>query len=205
MKTVLTYISTAIAALAASACCWIPALLGAGAAGSLGVSAALAPWRPYLLGLTALFLIGGFWMVYRKPKADCCDEGGCATPVAAKRRKINIGVMWAVALFAIAMAAYPEVQAMRFRASPASNAPVPASARQVVLVVKGMDCEACAAPIEENLKKLPGVLSARVDYPKAQAIVSLGSPEPSEAALLKAVKDSGFEATIKSSYGGKKL
>lgn len=40
------------------------------------------------------------------------------------------------------------------------------------------------------------MLSARIDYPKARAIVSLGRPEPSEAALVKAVKDSGFEAKI---------
>lgn len=83
MKTFLTYAGTALAALAASVCCWIPALLGAGAAGSLGISAALAPWRPYLLALTGLFLLGGFWMVYRKPKADCCDSGGCRTPATA--------------------------------------------------------------------------------------------------------------------------
>jgi len=195
MKTILTYQGTALAALTASACCWIPTLLGAGAAGSLGVSAALAPWRPYLLALTALFLIGGFWFVYRKPKKSC-ETDGCATEAASRRRKVNIIVMWAVALFATAMAAYPEVQAMRHRASNFADAPAPASARHVVLAVKGMDCEACAAPIEENLKKVPGVLSARIDYPKARAIVSLGRPEPSEAALVKAVKDSGFEAKI---------
>lgn len=195
MKTLVTYLGTALAALAASACCWIPALLGAGAAGSLGVSAALAPWRPYLLALTALFLIGGFWMVFRKPKA-ACETDCCATEAASRRRKVNIGVMWAVALFALAMAAYPEVQAMRYRAIHAGEAAPPSSAKQVVLVVKGMDCEACAAPIEQNLKKVPGVLSARVDYQNSQAFVALGTPEPSEAALLQAVKSSGFEARI---------
>lgn len=195
MKTILTNLGVVAAALAASACCWIPALLGAGAAGSLGVSAALAPWRPHLLALTALFLIGGFWFAYRKPKANC-EADCCATEAASRRRKVNIGVMWAVALFAIVMSAYPEVLAIRFRASHVAAPPAPASARQVVLAVKGMDCEACAAPIEENLKKVPGVLSARVDYPKAQVIVALGSPEPTEAALVKAVKNSGFEASI---------
>ncbi|MCC6403540.1 MAG: cation transporter [Fimbriimonadaceae bacterium] len=197
MKTVVSYIGTAVAALAASACCWIPALLGAGAAGSLGISAALAPWRPYLLVLTGLFLTAGFWMVYRRPKSDCCDSGGCATPAARTRRRINIGVMWSIAAFSLAMAAYPEVQAMRSRASHAAEAPVMAAAsREVVLAVKGMDCEACAAPIEENLKQVPGVVFARVDYPKARAVVGLGRPEPTQAALIEAVKKSGFEATV---------
>lgn len=195
MKTLLTFLGTALAALAASACCWIPALLGAGAAGSLGISAALAPWRPYLLGLTAVFLIGGFWMVYRKPKV-ACETDCCATEAASRRRKVNIGVMWAVAVFAVAMAAYPQVQAMRYRASHAADAPAPAAARQVVLSVKGMDCEACAAPLEENLKKVPGVLSARVDFPNSRAIVALGTAEPNDSDLIRAVNDSGFEATI---------
>lgn len=201
MKTILTYTGTAIAALAASACCWIPALLGAGAAGSLGISAALAPWRPYLLGMTGLFLIGGFWMVYRKPKADCCDSGGCATPAAAKRRKVNIGVMWTVAVFALAMAVYPNWLAAKAsndqRATPASAAMATAA---LTFHVEGMDCEACAVPIKTEVEKVPGVASARVAFEKKELVVQAGSHDVSEAAILSAVEKAGFVASPKG-YG----
>jgi len=195
MKTFLTYVGTAAAALAASACCWIPALLGAGAAGSLGVSAVLAPWRPYLLGLTGLFLLGGFWTVYRKPKAECCDAGGCATPSAAKRRRINIGVMWAVAVFALAMAAYPNflaAQAAVQQGRPSSESATAASV--LAFKVTGMDCEGCAAPIRTELEKVPGVVTARVDFEHGKALVSVKNPPPKTETLLAAIKRAGFEA-----------
>lgn len=201
MKTILTYLGTAVAALAASACCWIPALLGAGAAGSLGISAALAPWQPYLLALTGLFLLGGFWMVYRKPSAECCDEGGCATPAAKRRRKINIGVMWVVAAFALAMSAYPNLLAATARASSSSRtAAVPANSSTLVFHVKGMDCEACAAPIKTEVEKVPGVLSAAIDFKKAELVVSSKLTLPDKGAVLAAVEKAGFKAEPKQEH-----
>lgn len=193
MRSVLTYAGTAVAALAASACCWIPALLGAGGAGSLGISAALAPLRPYLLAMTSLFLIGGFWMVYRRPKAACKSDC-CATEAASRRRKVNIGVMWAVAVFALGMAAYPKFLAASVNAGPA---PAVASKSDMTLAfdVKGMDCEACAAPIKTEVEKLPGVKSARVDFAKARLLVVKGSTGPDSQAIVAAVKKAGFTAS----------
>ncbi len=196
MKTILTYVGTGLAALAASACCWIPALLGAGAAGSLGISAALAPWRPYLLGLTGLFLVGGFWMVYRKPKGECCDSGGCETEAGARRRKVNIGVMWTVAAFALAMAAYPHWLAARASIDHGGTAPSATNATAVLTFnVEGMDCEACAAPIKTEVERSPGVVSARVAFEKKELVVQVGSHDVSVEAILSAVKKAGFKAS----------
>lgn len=197
MKTILTYLGVAVAAVAASACCWIPALLGAGAAGSLGISAALAPWRPHLLALTGLFLIAGFWMAYRKPKADCYDSGGCATPAAAKRRKINIGLMWIVAAFAVAMSAYPNFLAASASAGTGSSpaASVPAEAT-LVFKVEGMDCEACAAPIKTEVEKVPGVQSASIDFAAKKLTVTERRNGPDSDVIIEAVRTAGFQATL---------
>jgi copper chaperone CopZ len=196
MKTFLTYAGAAIAAVAASACCWIPALLGAGAAGTLGISAALAPWRPFLLSLTGLFLVGGFWMVYRKPKAECCDSGGCATPAARTRRRVNIGVMWVVAVFAVAMAAYPNLLAARVSARDDSSPAISAKeATALVFKVEGMDCEACAAPIKTEVEKLPGVQSAQIEFSKKRLTVTASARGPHTEAVLAAVKRAGFSAS----------
>lgn len=197
MKTILTYLGATVAAVAASACCWIPALLGAGAAGSLGISAALAPLWPYLLTLTGLFLAGGFWMVYRRPKADCCDAGGCAIPAAAKRRKINIGVMWVVATFAVAMSAYPKILAAsasaRAKSSPASSVPAEAT---LVFKVDGMDCEGCASPIKTEVEKVPGVLSASINFSRKSLKVNESHRGPDTKAILEAVRRAGFKAKL---------
>ncbi|HXG24487.1 MAG TPA: hypothetical protein VNJ09_08045 [Chthonomonadales bacterium] len=54
MKRFAILISAVFAAIAASACCILPLILGAARAGSVGLGAALAPYRPYLMGLTLL-------------------------------------------------------------------------------------------------------------------------------------------------------
>ena len=193
MKSIFTIVGTSLAAIAASACCWIPALLGAGAAGSLGVSAALTPWRPYFLGLTAVFLIAGFYFAYRTPKEAACADGSCATDGGRLTRRIRIGVLWVVALFAIGMAAYPNMVAANADLGSAP-AKVSADTKLVVLNIKGMDCAACAVPIKENLEKVPGVATATVDYEKATVTVWIGEPEPDASQLIEAVHRAGFKA-----------
>jgi len=112
-----------------------------------------------------------------------------------RKRRISIYVMWVVAFFSSAMAAYPYFQTRLYRAShsvPEQNL----SGRQVILSVEGMDCEACAIAIEENLKKLPGVVSVVVDYANKRVNVTLGEPAPSEESLIRAVHRSGFKAKV---------
>jgi hypothetical protein len=60
-------VAAAVSALATLACC-LP--LGiAGAVGALGLSVALASLRPWLLGLSAVLLAGGFIQLYRGQRA----------------------------------------------------------------------------------------------------------------------------------------
>lgn len=197
MKTILTYLGAALAAVAASACCWIPALLGAGAAGSLGISATLAPWRPYLLALTGLLLIAGFWMVYRKPNADCCDASGCATPKSTWNRKLNIVAMWLVTVLAVAISAYPNFSTVI--ASAGANSSQWTSARAeatLVFRVEGMDCEACGAPIKTEVEKVPGVQRASIDFAAKELTVAVGRSEPASDEIIKAVTTAGYQATL---------
>lgn len=198
MKNVLSIGGTVLAALGASACCWIPALLGAGAAGSLGIGAALAPYRPYFLVMTGVFLLVGFTMVYRKPSAASCDATGCCTPEASLKRKINKGVMWAVAIFAVGSVAYPYVgQAKLNMANAARESEQQASTistQRLVFNVEGMDCAACAVPIMDKVEEVPGVVSATVDFDAEELVVQAGIPVPTTDMILKAVENAGFTA-----------
>jgi copper chaperone CopZ len=188
MKTILSYVSGILVAVFASACCWIPALLGAGAAGSLGISSRIAPFRPYLLILTAVFLAGGFYFAYRKSREECCQ-----TPEALKKRKLNIGVMWVIAALSVAAAAYPNLAALGQTPQVASAAST--NERTVVLHVPGIDCAACAGPIREALAKTSGVKSASVDVDKKSATVVVNASFHDTQHLLDAVKSAGFDAT----------
>ncbi len=103
-RTIATAVASVLAALAASSCCVIPFVLF-----TLGVSGAwignltvLAPYQPVFIVLTLGFLAGGFFMVYRKPKAACAPGSYCATPRSDRIAKI--GLWTATVLVAIALA-----------------------------------------------------------------------------------------------------
>ncbi|MPY89478.1 MAG: mercury transporter MerT [Luteitalea sp.] len=101
MKTV---VATVVTAIAASACCIGPVLLSLVGAGALGAAATrLEPWRPVLLGLTAVLLGAAFVVTYRRSGEACAADGTC-TPAATRRVKI---LLWVITILVIAVAAFP--------------------------------------------------------------------------------------------------
>lgn len=95
-----------LGALAASSCCILPlALFSIGATGAwIGALGSLAPYQPIFVLITVGFLAGGYWLVYRKPKADCVEGTYCASPVSSKIVK---GALWAATALVVAAAAFP--------------------------------------------------------------------------------------------------
>ncbi len=91
-----------LGALVSSSCCVLPlALFSVGAGGAwIGQLAALAPYQPIFLAVTLGFLGGGFWIVYRRPKAACIRPGS--------RRAVRIA-LWSAAALAVTAAAFPYV------------------------------------------------------------------------------------------------
>ena len=67
----------------------------------LGKLTALAAYKPWFLGATALLLAAGFWHVYRRPKKACADGSYCARPAASR---ITKSVLWFATLLALASA-----------------------------------------------------------------------------------------------------
>lgn len=72
-----------LGALAAASCCILPVALF-----SLGVSGAwianftqLAPYQPYFLAATLLFLGTGYWLVHRASRRACAEGDACARPL----------------------------------------------------------------------------------------------------------------------------
>lgn len=96
----------------ASACCLGPlllALLGVGSAGFLGI---FAPYRPFFLAFTLLFLGLAFYLAYRRPReAAACPDGGCTAPGGRKIQKV---ILWLAAGMAIVFLFFPDIL-MRLR------------------------------------------------------------------------------------------
>ncbi len=67
------------------------------------------------------------------------------------------------------------------------------SNRQISLPVTGMHCANCSTTIERNLKKLPGVVEANVNYATEKAMVILDPSLLDEKALIARVRDVGYD------------
>lgn len=97
----------ALGALAMSSCCILPLVLfSLGVSGAwIGNLTALYPYRPVFLAITAVFLAGGFYTAYRKPRAAACEPGSyCRAPVSAR---INRIVLWSATALVIVALAFP--------------------------------------------------------------------------------------------------
>ena len=185
-RVALPVIGALTAAIAASACCLLPAALAIVGVSGAGFAAKFAPYRIPFLVATALALAIGFWFAYR-PQEDAC---GCEAPKSRKAARIGL---WITTVLTIAIAAYPMLGNGN-----ASSGSVEANAKATLqLDVIGMDCKECTSTIANAIKKVPGVVSATVDFESGNAIVRYDGREGVAAAAIKAVEKAGYKADLK--------
>jgi copper chaperone CopZ len=181
-----------LAAVAASSCCILPLILGAASAGSMGLGAALAPYRPYFIALTVLLLGGEFYFTYRPRKAGC--ETGCCGTNAGRSQRAHRAMLWVVTLITVAALAYPNIAAYRVRT--ASKAPLPAvgaaTANTAVFSIGNMTCKECALPIVKALKATPGVYDSKLDFASKHATVRFDAKRIALAEIRKVIENVGF-------------
>ncbi|MFZ5733522.1 MAG: mercuric transporter MerT family protein [Pseudomonadota bacterium] len=94
-----------LGALAASSCCILPLVLF-----SLGISGAwigkltrLAPYQPYFLAATIVFLGTGYWLVHRASTRTCVEGEACARPMPNRLVKIALVMATVLAIAAVAL------------------------------------------------------------------------------------------------------
>lgn len=68
----------------------------------------------------------------------------------------------------------------------------PMETQQISLPIRGMTCAACAARIEKNLNKLPGV-NASVNFASEKAAVEYDPAQTSPADIVGTIRKSGYE------------
>ncbi len=98
-----------LGAVGMSLCCIVPLVLF-----SLGVTSAwigglasLYQYKWIFFLVTAGFLGGGFYMVYRRPRARACDSGStCTTPLSDR---INKAALWTATFLSLAALAFPYI------------------------------------------------------------------------------------------------
>src|SRR5229473_1485583 len=171
------------AAIIASFCCILPIVFALTGFSILGASALFDAWRPYLLGLTFGLLGLGFYFAYRPTKEQCAAGSACAMPAANRSGRF---ILWLATGAVILFAAFPyysgavaELLLSGTSSAAASESPKLAHAS---LVIKGMDCAACASAVEEKLKAVKGVRNVAVsaESQKAEVDYDAGATNVSE-------------------------
>ena len=93
-----------VAAFAASACCLGPLVLTLAGIGGAASALALAPYRPWLLGLTTILLGSAFYLAYRRPARECAPGEACEMPRANRAGRV---LLWVATLVVGLVAAFP--------------------------------------------------------------------------------------------------
>lgn len=181
-----------VAGVLASACCWIPLLAVGLGTSAAGAGALFAAWRLPLLAIAAVFLAGGFYLAYRKPR--CAPGAACETP-APRVRQSGRALLWLSTALVIAMALVPEYAGALFGDAQAQPSQVAAVAT-VVYSVDGMSCRACESHATEAVGKIAGVASVRVSYDAREAAVAW-TTAPDHPAVFAALKNLGYTGKVK--------
>lgn len=186
-----------LAAILSSACCWLPlgaVLFGASAA---GVGSFFEAWRPWFLGISALFLAISFYFLYLR-RARCAPGSACAVP-HRKAQAFSKGMFWVSVVLIGAFAFFPDyIGSFLGGKGQGSLVAAPAEATEYRFDIEGMTCEGCASNVHNALTGVPGVFAAEVALETKKAIVK-ARPEVQVDALLKAVQGAGYSARLEGS------
>jgi len=181
-----------LAALIASACCWLPLLLLAFGVSAAGISAQFEAVRPYFLGGAAVLLASGFYFAYFR-KQTCAPGGGCAPP-SKKFLRFNRAMLWVAAALVLVVGLFPNYVGLIVSSGEASP-PNSLSTEKATVRIEGMTCEACTVHVKRELLSVAGVAGASVNYSDGRATVFFESGTPPEhAQLVEAIERAGYKA-----------
>jgi copper chaperone CopZ len=129
-----------------------------------------------------------------EPEAEDC----CASPaknVAGRShrrftmRQFNQAMLWMATATIVLFALFPQGIGLLLGGGGNTSVPVnPDDRHQIVLQLKGMTCEGCAATVQQALRKVPGVSQVQVNYEHSEAVVNFDPCCPAQPeALIQAV------------------
>lgn len=186
-----------LSAIAASLCCITPVLaLISGASGVASTFSWMEPFRPYLIGITVLVLSFAW---YQKLKPRTAEEIQCDCEEDKKKpfmqTKTFLGI---VTVFAFMMLAFPYYGHIFY----------PKADKQVIVVssdniqeikfnVSGMTCASCEKHIENEVNKLPGIVTVSANSKEGNAIVKFDNSKTSISVLENKINKTGYTITSK--------
>lgn len=191
-----------VAAIASSACCWLPLGLITLGVSAGGVGAFFEAYRSWFLGATSGLLGLGFYYVYWR-KAPCAPGDACAMP-NPRLTRLNKILLWGATGFVIAFASFPNyvaylvgegtTPAAQVATTPPAPHPAVSTAVTRTYLIDGMSCEGCTVHIRDEVAKVAGVTSVEVVYDDELVRVTFASAAAAnDVSIIAAIDEAGFE------------
>ncbi len=179
MRAKLAALLSFLASAVLSLCCTLPLALAALGLGSLGLGGVLKSFRPWMLGIGAVSIAYGLYVVHARNRS---------TP-----NKVLMGC--AAAVFVVAAGTPYVVGWLR----PAPEIEMEPDARRIVLHIEGADCPAgCDGRVLEALDALPGVRRVYLDHRLREAILVVGpDAEVDDASIERALRAAQCRGHVK--------
>ncbi|MFP6583578.1 MAG: cation transporter [Candidatus Hydrogenedentota bacterium] len=173
-----------VAAILASACCWIPLTFVAVGVSAGGAAAMFETTRPFFLVVAAVMLSVGFYFSYARDAHN------------VKFKRFNRSLLWVSTVGVAIFAAFP-LYVDAFAVEPATPSGEFVAEESVDIYVTGMSCEGCEVTLNNTLAEVIGVTGVEVSYEGGLATVQfVADDRPMEMALLAAVERAGYKGSF---------
>lgn len=179
-------------AVAASLCCITPVLALLGGASGLATSFSwIAPFRPYLIGLTVLVFAFAWYQKLRSQKQVVCDCEAVNKKLLWQS-KLFLGIVTVVASLLIsfpyyAKAFYPKPTEIKMVVVDKINI------QQAIFKIKGMTCESCTQHVNNEILKVSGIVAFKTSYENANSTIKFDKSKTSIDSVAAAINSTGYK------------
>jgi len=181
-----------LAAMASSACCWLPLTLVAVGFSTAGAAAAFFERYRLLFLMAAALLLGvGFYLHYFR-RERCAPGESCARP-GQRLRRYSGGALWVSTVLVFVFALFPGYVGLLFGAQASTVETAAIASETRTIRIDGMTCAGCEVAVTTALSAVAGVLESSASYEHGTATITIdaGSP-PSPMALSIAIAGLGY-------------
>jgi copper chaperone CopZ len=182
------------AAFVASLCCITPVAAFLAGIGGLGSTFAwVEPFRPWLIGITAL-LLGVAWYQKLRPQWD--PECACEENPSFWQSKGFLGI---ITVLTVLLLAFPYYSDAFFPNQDQSNI-VYVQESQVQTItwdIEGMTCTGCEATVENAASGVDGVLEVDASYDTGKSTIKYDQSKTNQEAIIAAINKTGFTVAEK--------
>ncbi len=177
-------------ALGSSLCCIIPVISIVAGTSSLATSLLwLQPYRPYFISGAVLTLGFAWYRILFSKKDETCN----CEPVQKNsffKSRVFLGITTVISVLLITFPSYSHL----IINNQAIFAEYPGS-KTVIIPVTGMTCTGCEMLVEDELRKVTGIIKVKASHEGKNAIVQFDESKVNLKNVIEAINRTPYKAT----------